>query len=135
MAKKKRISGRAIGIGAGVAVAAALGAYFLSGKRGAANRKKIKGWMQKATAEMAEKLARIEQVSEAAYRKAAREVVARYGRIKNVDRKDLAAFAAEAKRYWRMAKKQAARYAKRMQAARSKKTARKTARASARRKK
>ncbi|KKW48138.1 MAG: hypothetical protein UY99_C0011G0001, partial [Parcubacteria group bacterium GW2011_GWA1_59_11] len=38
---------QAIGIGAGLAAAAvaAAGAYFLYGKRGAQNRKKVRGWM------------------------------------------------------------------------------------------
>ncbi len=101
----KGVSGKAMGIGAGLVAAAAIGAYFLAGKDGAKNRKAVKGWMLKAKGEVLEKLENLESVSQEAYEKAVQEVTARYQNMKQVDPQDFAALMMEMKKYWNMMKR------------------------------
>ena len=105
--KKSGVSGKAVGIGAGIAAAAALGAYFLYGKDGAKNRKKVKGWALKAKGEILERLEQLQDVSEDAYHNIVEQVTARYKDAKNVDAKELKAIIAEAKKHWVSMKKKA----------------------------
>jgi hypothetical protein len=105
MPAKKGMSGKAMGIGAGLVAAAAIGAYFLGGKDGAKNRKAVKGWMLKAKGEVLEKLENLESVSQEAYDKAVKEVTARYQTMKQVDPKEFAALMVEMKKYWNMMKR------------------------------
>ena len=63
--KKSHMSG-AVGLGlAAITAAAAAGAYFLYGKDGAKNLKKIKSWSLKAKAEVLEKLEKAKDISTA----------------------------------------------------------------------
>lgn len=105
--QKKSNAGKAIGIGAGIAAAAALGAYFLYGEGGAKNRKKVKGWALKAKGEILERLEQLQDVSEDAYQKIVEQATARYKDAKNVDPKELKAIIAEARRHWVSMKKKA----------------------------
>ena len=97
--KTKRV---AVGVGVAAAAAAAIvGAYFLYGKDGAKNRKKVKGWMLKAKGEVLEQIERLERVTPKAYQDAVSAVMARYKKLKNVDAKDLAELSRELTAYWK----------------------------------
>jgi hypothetical protein len=106
--QKNEVKGGGAGWGAGIAAtvaAAAIGAYFLYGKDGAKNRKKVKGWMLKAKGEILEKVEALENVSEGKYQQIVEEVAARYRGARNVDKAELVALITDAKRHWKTMKK------------------------------
>lgn len=92
-----------IGVGLAAVAAAAAGAYFLYGKEGAKNRRKVKSWMLKMKAEVLEGLENAKEVNEKTYRKVVADVTRRY---KNVDKKELAEMARELMGHWRNISKQ-----------------------------
>lgn len=92
--------GLAVGIGAAL-VAAAAGAYFLYGKDGAKNRKKIKSWMIKAKGEALEKIEKMKHVSEDTYHNVIDTVGAKYGKLKDVTPEEAALFVKEMKGHWK----------------------------------
>jgi hypothetical protein len=95
------------GVGVAALAAATAGAYFFYGtKKGAKARKQIKGWMLKAKGEVLEKLEGMQDISEEAYKKVIDEVGAKYKAVKNIDSKDLEAFAKELKSHWKDIKKE-----------------------------
>ena len=102
-------NGKKIAWGVGVATlaAAAAGTYFLYGtKKGAKARKQIKSWMLKAKGEVLEKMENMQDISEDVYKKVIDEVGAKYRAVKNIDSKDLDAFAKELKSHWKDIKKE-----------------------------
>ena len=107
MVKKQKSSHTSLKVGVGLATVAALaaGAYFLYGKNGAKNRKKIKGWMLKAKGEMLEGIEKLKEVSEPKYHEIVENVSAKYAKLKNVDAEDLAALKKEIKGQWKNIKK------------------------------
>jgi hypothetical protein len=105
MAKTKNKMNRSqkIGLGVGIAAAtaaAAAGAYFLYGKNGAKNRRKVKSWMLKARAEVLQKMEALESVSEEKYREIVDSVVRGYKQAKKASPAELTALAAELKGHW-----------------------------------
>ena len=100
----KKTAATVAGMGVALAAAAAAG-YFLYGKDGAKNRKKVKGWMLKAKGEVLEKLEEAKHVSEPMYRKIVSGVAKRYASLKNVDKKDLAQMAKELQGHWKSIKR------------------------------
>ena len=103
-AKKGLTRGQEIGIGVGVAAAlaaAAAGAYFLYGKDGAKNRKKIKSWMLKAKGEVLEKMEKLKEVNEEKYNEIVDAVAKKYLAVKEMDAKELALMVKELKSYWK----------------------------------
>jgi hypothetical protein len=105
----KKIAKTTIAIGAGIAAvaAAAAGTYFLYGtKKGAKARKQIKGWTLKAKGEILERMESMKDISEESYKKVIDEVGAKYKAVKNIDGKDLEAFAKELKAHWKDIKKE-----------------------------
>ncbi|MEK7608739.1 MAG: hypothetical protein AAB495_04120 [Patescibacteria group bacterium] len=96
--KKKVVLG--VGVAAAAAVALA-GAYFLYGKDGVKNRKKVKGWMLKAKGEVLEKLEQLERVTPKVYEDVVAGVMSRYKKLKSVDAKDLANLSRELKASWK----------------------------------
>lgn len=94
-----------VGVGVAMLAAAAAAGYFLYGKNGAKNRKKVKGWMLKAKGEVLEQLERMKEVNQATYRQAVEKVMARY---RSMDAKEIAALSKELKGYWAGIKRQAA---------------------------
>ena len=107
VAKKKSEgvgAGAILGIAA-VAAAAAAGGYFLYGKDGAKNRKKVKGWMLKAKGEILEKVEKLKDVSEAEYNNAINAVAAKYAAIKSIDPVEVEAMAKELRGHWKNIKK------------------------------
>lgn len=88
-------------IGAGASlVAVAAGGYFLYGKDGAKNRKKIKGWALKAKGEMLESIERLKQVNQKTYNEIVDRVAKRYKKFKQVDKKELQRLVKESKGFW-----------------------------------
>ena len=63
MKKQSSSMGMKVGL-AGLAVAGLAGAYFLYGKNGAKNRKKVTTWTLRAKADVLEKLEKAKEVSE-----------------------------------------------------------------------
>ena len=97
-------AGHAVAIGVGLAAlaAAAAGTYFLYGSKNAGkNRKQVKAWTLKAKGEVLERLENLKSVDEEIYRKIVKEVAARYQALKNLDTKDVLAFAAELNSHWK----------------------------------
>ncbi|MHB8651950.1 MAG: hypothetical protein ACYC8S_02335 [Minisyncoccota bacterium] len=103
MAAKKTT---AVGAGAimgmaAVAVAAAAGGYFLYGKDGAKNRKKVKGWMLKAKGEILEKVEKLKDVTEEEYGNVIDTVAAKYAAIKSIDPAEVLTLQKELKAHWK----------------------------------
>lgn len=98
-----------IAVEAGLAaatLAAAAGAYFLYGTKGGKRvRKKIASWSLKAKGEVLEKLEQAKTVSEASYKKAVSEVMAKYKKLKKEHGPEVAAVARELHSYWNHLKK------------------------------
>ncbi|OGR76068.1 MAG: hypothetical protein A2X32_10840 [Elusimicrobia bacterium GWC2_64_44] len=95
MEKKK-----AIGTGIGIAALAAIGAYFLTGKRGAKNREAIKGWTLKMKGEILEKVEKVKKLDKDDYEKIVDEVAERYGKLEKVSGAELKRMSAELKKAW-----------------------------------
>jgi hypothetical protein len=104
---KKKHTQRNVAIGAGLALAAAsvAAAYFLSGKEGAKRRKEIKGWMVKAKGEVLQRMEQAKDMNEKMYATIVDQVSSQYRGAKQIDAKDIQAFAKEMKGYWRDIKK------------------------------
>lgn len=106
MAKKQTNSsgaGALVGLAALAAVAA--GGYFLYGKDGAKNRKKIKGWTLKAKGEVLEKVEKLKEVSEPEYRKVVDAVAAKYSAVKSIDPAEVQQMAKELHGHWKNIKR------------------------------
>ncbi len=99
--KKSHMSG-AVGLGlAAITAAAAAGAYFLYGKDGAKNRKKIKSWSLKAKAEVLERLEKAKDMNEEVYQQIVDTVSKKYAAVKAIDPKELEILVKEMKGHWR----------------------------------
>jgi DNA-directed RNA polymerase subunit F len=96
---------KAIGAGIGIAALAAVGAYFLSGKRGAKNREAIKGWTLKMKGEVLEKVEKVKKLDKDDYEKIVDEVAERYGKLEKVGAAELKRLTAEMKKAWDHIKK------------------------------
>lgn len=110
MAQKKG-SGNNVALGLGIvglAAAGIAGAYFLYGKDGAKNRKKVKGWMLKAKGEVLEKIEKAKDLSEDYYHTAIDAVAEKYGKGKDITPEDIQAFAKDLKKHWKDIKKELA---------------------------
>lgn len=106
MAKNNtRVAGVGVGILA-VAAAAAAGTYFLYGKDGAKNRKKIKGWTLKAKGEILERMEKLGELSEEKYNEIITQVAKQYHGLKSVDPAELTAMTNDLRRHWKNIKRQ-----------------------------
>lgn len=83
------------------AAIAAAGAYFLYGKNGAQNRRKVRAWALKVRGEVLEQMERMKDMNEDIYRGIIGAVTRRYGALKNVDPAELGDLARELASYWR----------------------------------
>lgn len=106
MAQKKESNKAAkvatVGLGIAVAAAAAAGLYFLYGKDGEKNRKKLKGWMVKAKGEVMERMEKLKDVNEAAYHAVVDAVLSKY---RHIEEKEVGQLARELKGHWKNIKK------------------------------
>lgn len=109
MAQKKSgpKAGTLIGLGA-LAVAGVAAGYFLLGKDGAKNRKKVKSWMLKAKGEVLEKIEKWKKdLSETDYQALIDTVGEKYRKVKDMDPMEVDAFVKELKSHWKSIKKTA----------------------------
>ena len=88
------------GLGLTALVAGAAAAYYLTGPGGKKHQKQLKAWGKKARAEMAVKVKKIQKLSKAAYDRAAKEVLAKYRRAKNIKPDELSALGQELRQAW-----------------------------------
>lgn len=104
---KKKTKKIVVEAGAGLAAlaATAAGIYFLSGKKGAKNRKKVKGWMLKAKGEILQEMEHMKNMSEDAYHDTIDAMSERYKILKHVDKKELEDLVKELKSHWKHIKK------------------------------
>lgn len=104
---KKVTTGEKVAVGAGIAALAAFAAagYFLYGKDGAKNRKKVRGWMLKAKGEVLEGVEKMKDVSEADYKLIVDKVGAKYKAVKNIDPAEVEAMVRELHGHWKNIKK------------------------------
>lgn len=107
MASKKTGVGAGVGLGIAAAVAAAAaGGYFLYGKDGAKNRKKIKGWMLKAKGEVLEQMEKGKEMTEETYHNVIDKVSQKYQALKDIDPAELQQMSKELKSHWKSIKSQ-----------------------------
>ena len=93
-------NGKLIGAGIGLAALTAVGTYFMYGKRGAENRRKIAGWMLKMKGEVLEKVEELKEVNKEAYFKMVDETATRYYRLERVGASELKHLTEELKGAW-----------------------------------
>lgn len=96
-------TGKKIGLGVGIVTVAALAGaagYYLSGKQGAKNRKKVKTLAVKAHKEVLAKARKLKAISRADYHKIVDVVTKKYAAVKSIDKKELHAVAADLKKHW-----------------------------------
>src|SRR3989344_7430536 len=113
MAANNQKASKAAGVGLGLAAlaATAAGAYFLYGKDGAKNRKKIKGWVLTMKGEVLSRIEGMREFNEEAYKKIVDDVTKRYKAVKNVDKSELLEIAADLKKHWGTLSKQVSKVA------------------------
>lgn len=92
--------GKVVALGAGVA-ALSVAAYILFGPNGKKNQKSIKGWAIRMKGEIIEKLETVKDVTAPVYEKIVADVAAKYGKLKNIDAKDLEAEVLNLKKHWK----------------------------------
>jgi hypothetical protein len=109
---KKENHNVAVGVTIAAVAAAAAGAIFLYGKDGNKRRKKVSSWMLKAKGEILERMEKLKDVNEDAYKKIVDTVSEKYAKVKNVDPEEVAVLMSELKGHWNNIKKQLAGPAK-----------------------
>ena len=95
----------AIGAGLATLVAFAAAGYFLYGKDGAKNRKKVRGWMLKAKGEVLEGIEKLKDVTEEQYAMVVDKVGTKYKAVKNIDPVEVEAMMSEIRGHWKNIKK------------------------------
>jgi hypothetical protein len=93
---QKEVLPLAVGVLAGIA-----GTYFLYGKNGTANRKKIKGWIVKAKGEAIEKIEKMKEMDEASYHALIDGVVSKYTKVKGVEQVEIDELVKDMKKHWK----------------------------------
>ena len=107
--KRKIATGIEIGAATAAAAGIAAGIYLLSGKHGAKNRKKVKGWVAKARKEVAYEMKRLKKLDQRAYEKIIHGVAKRYKSLKGVNPLEVEKTARELKGDWKNIQKHLAR--------------------------
>ena len=79
--------------------------YFLYGKDGAKNRKKVKGWMLKAKGEVLERLEKLKDIDEEDYNKIIDSVSAKYSKMKSLDKDEVAKLMDDLRVHWKSIEK------------------------------
>src|SRR3989339_269983 len=102
---KKKV-GLGVGLGLAGAAAAAAGYYFYASKDAAKNRKKAHKWAADLKTDVMKKAKAIEKLDEKAMKKIIGEASKAYESVASIDKKDLAAAAAELKGNWMEVKKE-----------------------------
>lgn len=100
MAKQSTATKVVEGLSVAALATAAAAAYFFTGPEGKKNKAKARAWASAAKKDMLVKIKHMKTVSQKAYQQAAREVMAKYKRAKNIEPAELRAFGAELKKHW-----------------------------------
>ncbi|MDH5442300.1 MAG: hypothetical protein OEX08_01725 [Candidatus Nomurabacteria bacterium] len=82
------------------AIATAAGAYFLYGKDGDKNRKKLKSWMLRAKADVMEKIEKAKELGKEDYDAIVTTVEAKYKKLKSTDDVEVQALMKKLKSQW-----------------------------------
>lgn len=90
----------AIQTGLGLAALAALGAYFLYGKKNEPNREKVSGWMLRLKGEVLEKVEEVKALNEREYYNIVDEVAGRYAMLQKVGVEELNRLTMDLKGAW-----------------------------------
>lgn len=98
MAKK---IGTALAVGAGLAIAAIAGNYFLFGKNAKKHQKQVKGWALKMKGEILDKVEQLKDVNEKTYHHVVDSVAKNYAKAKRVSATEVAQLAKELKSHWK----------------------------------
>ena len=110
--KKKTKTAVAVGVGlTAAAAAAAAGAYFLTGKRGVKNRKKLATWATKAKAEAMREFQKMKVQNAAMYEKVVAQMEKKY-RAMNIDPVEVADLVSDLKKHWMVVSKSMKKVAK-----------------------
>jgi hypothetical protein len=91
-------------VGAGIAAlafAGIAGSYFLYGKDGAKNRKKITSWMLQAKADILKKIEKLQNITRDQYEAIVEKAIEQYKKAESISEKDVDAFAKKMKKYWK----------------------------------
>ncbi len=91
---------KVIGTGIGLAALAAIGTYFLTGKKGADNRRAVRGWTLKMKGEVLEKVEDLKNLDKEDYYKIVDEAAKRYERFERVSSDELKHLTQELKGAW-----------------------------------
>jgi len=86
--------------GLGLAALAALGTYFLYGKKNEQNREKISGWMLKLKGEVLEKVEEVKALNEQEYYNIVDEITGRYAKLEKVGVEELNHLTMDLKGAW-----------------------------------
>lgn len=90
----------AAGLGiAGLAAAGIAGAYFLYGKDGAKNRKKVKSWALRTKADVMDKIEKTKDLTQENFHTIVDAAAAKYA--KTVSPEDVAAYTKSLKKHWK----------------------------------
>ena len=114
-----------IGLGLTALAAAAAGAYFLYGKDGVKNRKKVSSWMFKMRGEVQENIGTLMEVNKTSYNKVVDDVARHYKALKQVDKKELDQMVRELKGHWNSISAQVIKNVKTSKPAKKRKAAKK----------
>ena len=99
--KIKIATGVKIGAATAAAAGVAAGIYLLSGKHGAKNRKKLKGWATKARNEVAYEMKRLKKFDRKAYEKILQGVAMRYKSLRGVSSQEIKKVLGELRGDWK----------------------------------
>ena len=94
------------GLFAGALAAGALAGYLFYGSSGAKNRKKLRGWMLRAKADVLDRVERTRGITQDTYEELVNTVMGKYKKMKRVNDDEAEALARELKRYWRTVKRE-----------------------------
>jgi hypothetical protein len=112
--QKKSVSGKAVGIAAGVAGVAAVSAaaYMLFGPHAKRNQKALRGWAVQMKGDIIEKFEDAKELSEPVYQTIIDEVTKKYSALKHIDPADLEDVVSEIRGHWKGMVKTASKVAK-----------------------
>ncbi len=90
----------------GLAAAAAVGGYFLYNNKDAQKKiKKVRGWALKAKGEVLERIEKLKEVNEEAYKNVIDAVLSRYQKVSSIDASELIQVSKELKSHWKAIQK------------------------------
>jgi len=98
--KTSGVGKAAAGLGLAALAAGAAATYFFSGSEGKKHQQQAQALGKKAKTEMLHRIKQMKSVSKKTYDQAAKEVLAKYKQVKNIDPGELTALGKELKGHW-----------------------------------